>query len=141
MTIEVDLAPDESHEQLALKLDLWITDNPRKSPAGFVDGLAPQRLSAHIIQHAIPQHPNTPIPSQKQRNKLIETLKAWPLGKVKTVPIEKGEVVAGGVALDEVDPHSMRSTKCHGLYLCGEILDVAGPVGGYNLRPLSRPDS
>jgi predicted flavoprotein YhiN len=48
--------------------------------------------------------------------------------------LEKGEVVAGGVSLDEVDPHSMRSRVCRGLYLCGEVLDVAGPVGGYNLQ-------
>ena len=43
-------------------------------------------------------------------------------------------VVAGGVSLDEVDPQTMRSRKLRGLYLCGEILDIAGPVGGYNLQ-------
>jgi predicted flavoprotein YhiN len=50
------------------------------------------------------------------------------------VPLEKGEVVAGGVSLDEVDPKTMRSKCIKGLYLCGEILDIAGPVGGYNLQ-------
>jgi predicted flavoprotein YhiN len=61
-------------------------------------------------------------------------LKGWPLGTVRTVPLEKGEVVAGGVSLDEVDPKTMRSAKVEGLYLCGEVLDIAGPVGGYNLQ-------
>jgi predicted flavoprotein YhiN len=71
---------------------------------------------------------------QKERNRLVETLKAWRIGWVEHVPLEKGEVVAGGVSLDEVDPQSMRSLKTHGLYLCGEILDIAGPIGGYNLQ-------
>ena len=48
--------------------------------------------------------------------------------------LDKGEVVAGGIALDEVDPQMMRSLRCPGLFLCGEALDVAGPVGGYNLQ-------
>jgi predicted flavoprotein YhiN len=43
-------------------------------------------------------------------------------------------VTAGGVALDEVDPQSMASRRVQGLYLCGEVLDIAGPVGGYNLQ-------
>ena len=71
---------------------------------------------------------------KKARNRLASTLKAWPLGPVRAVPLEKGEVVAGGVTLDEVDPQTMRSRIDQGLYLCGEILDVAGPVGGYNLQ-------
>jgi predicted flavoprotein YhiN len=50
------------------------------------------------------------------------------------VPLEKGEVVAGGVSLSEVDPQTMASKLIQGLYLCGEVLDVAGPVGGYNLQ-------
>jgi len=43
-------------------------------------------------------------------------------------------VVAGGIALDEVDPQTMRSRLVDGLFLCGEVLDIAGPVGGYNLQ-------
>jgi len=56
------------------------------------------------------------------------------VGAVEHVPLEKGEVVAGGVELEEVDPRTMRSRIVPGLYLCGEILDIAGPVGGYNLQ-------
>jgi hypothetical protein len=38
------------------------------------------------------------------------------------------------VSLDEVNPHTMESRKVRGLFLCGEVLDIAGPVGGYNLQ-------
>jgi predicted flavoprotein YhiN len=80
--------------------------------------------------------PGTPMSQlQKwQRNKLIENLKAFQVGQVREVVLPKGEVVAGGVSLDEVDPHTMRSLKTNGLYLAGEVLDIAGPVGGYNLQ-------
>src|SRR5207245_9204274 len=72
--------------------------------------------------------------ARKTRNRLVEALKRWEIGEVRAVPLERGEVTAGGVALDEVDPASMASRKVDGLYLCGEILDIAGPVGGYNLQ-------
>ena len=70
----------------------------------------------------------------KSLNKLVSTIKGWPLGSVRHVPLERGEVVAGGVALDEVDPQTMQSKLIRGLWLCGEVLDIAGPVGGYNLQ-------
>ena len=56
------------------------------------------------------------------------------LDHVREVVFDKGEVVAGGISLDEVDPQTMASKTSPGLYLCGEVLDIAGPVGGYNLQ-------
>ena len=70
----------------------------------------------------------------KSLNKLVVTLKGWPLGEVRHIPLERGEVVAGGISLDEVDPQTMQSRLVRGLSLCGEVLDIAGPVGGYNLQ-------
>ena len=95
----------------------------------------PARLAAQIVAAAgmATQVPANQV-DRKSRNRLVETLKAWQLGEARHIPLEKGEVVAGGVSLDEVDPHTMRSKIVDGLYLCGEILDVAGPVGGYNLQ-------
>src|SRR5205807_3328090 len=71
---------------------------------------------------------------RKSRNLLVEALKRWQIGEARTVPLERGEVTAGGVSLDEVDPATMASRRVECLYLCGEILDIAGPVGGYNLQ-------
>ena len=71
---------------------------------------------------------------RKARNRLIENIKGLPLGRVRAVPLEKGEVVAGGVSLAEVDAKTMRSRIVPNLILCGEVLDIAGPVGGYNLQ-------
>jgi len=72
--------------------------------------------------------------TREERAAIVSLLKKWPLGKVVRVLLERGEVTAGGVALNEVHPHTMRSRRVKGLYLCGEVLDIAGPVGGYNLQ-------
>ena len=45
---------------------------------------------------------------------------------------KKAEVMGGGVALSEVDPRTMESRRHKGLFLCGEVLDAFGPIGGYN---------
>ena len=46
----------------------------------------------------------------------------------------KAEVTAGGVSLDEVDSRTMQSKRVAGLYFAGEILDLDGPIGGYNFQ-------
>src|SRR6185436_10411284 len=109
--------------------------HPRRLIASFLDDLLPARLVAKLVSDAgIPADVTGAHLRQKDRNRLVETLKGWTIGWVEHVPLEKGEVVAGGVALDEVDPQTMRSKIVRGLYLCGEMLDIAGPVGGYNLQ-------
>jgi predicted flavoprotein YhiN len=50
------------------------------------------------------------------------------------VPLARGEVAAGGVDLAAVDPHTMALRGWENLRVCGELLDLDGPVGGYNLQ-------
>jgi len=51
-----------------------------------------------------------------------------------TLGFKKAEVTAGGVALDEVDSRTMQSKLVKGLYFAGEILDLDGPIGGFNFQ-------
>lgn len=134
-TVEVDLLPDEPHDRLNQRLMEHLRQHPRRLIADFIEPLVPNRLVVPLLEAAgvEPATRAAHFP-QKDRNRLVNTLKAWNLGKVRHVPLERGEVVAGGVCLDEVDPQTMESRLIHGLYLCGEVLDIAGPVGGYNLQ-------
>lgn len=135
VTIEVDLVPDRSFEIVRDQVVTWLNQNSKRSVLSLVEAYVPKSLVSDLAC-AIPIT-NDLIANQmtaKARNRLVETLKGWTIGQVRTVPLEKGEVVAGGVALDEVDPKTMASMKAEGLFLCGEILDIAGPVGGYNLQ-------
>lgn len=133
--LEVDLCPDVSFESLAERIRQWAQAYPRRTIPSFVETIAPNRLVPALLDAAqiAPTTTGAYLP-RKEQNRLVSVLKGWTIGRVEHVPLEKGEVVAGGVALDEVDPHTMRSRCMQGLYLCGEILDIAGPVGGYNLQ-------
>jgi len=69
-----------------------------------------------------------------RRAELVERLCARPLRVTGTLGYEKAEVTAGGVALDEVDASTLESRRARGLYLCGEVLDVDGRLGGFNFQ-------
>ena len=67
-------------------------------------------------------------------NAIIESLKRKRLPVTETMGFKKAEVTAGGVALEEVDSSTMQSRLAEGLYFAGEILDLDGPIGGYNFQ-------
>ena len=72
--------------------------------------------------------------SREDRRRLIHGLVEWPLRVRETRGYNYAEVTAGGVDLAEIDPATMESRRCAGLYLVGEILDVDGRIGGFNFQ-------
>ncbi len=133
--LDVDLYPDQTFETLSQRFLDETHQHPHRSVANGLERDFPARVVELILNAAQAKGDmrNKDL-DKKTRNRLIESLKMLPLGAVRAVPLEKGEVVAGGVQLDEVDSKTMESTRVPGLFLCGEILDIAGPVGGYNLQ-------
>jgi predicted flavoprotein YhiN len=71
---------------------------------------------------------------KEARRALVAAITAFPLGAPGPVPLSRGEVAAGGLKLEAVDPHTMAVRGFDNLRVCGELLDVDGPVGGYNLQ-------
>ena len=135
VTLEVDHLPGESFEQVQRRFLTYKQQGPNRRISGVVESTFPIVLLEPILSQAkIDPYQTCQDTTSKQLNILAETLKSWKLGKVSRVPIEKGEVVAGGIDLNEVDPKTMRSRKAEHITVCGEVLDVAGPVGGYNLQ-------
>lgn len=131
----VDFLPDRSPEQVVQDVLERIQQAPGKLVRTWMAEWVPDRLTEIILSTAGIQISTVGAQcDRKSRNRLAELMKSWKIGTVRHVPLEKGEVVAGGVDLSEVDPQTMRSKLVSGLYLCGEVLDVAGPVGGYNLQ-------
>ena len=67
------------------------------------------------------------------------TLEVWfghnrlQFANLKPRPVKEAIVTIGGIATDEIDPHTMESNICPGLYFAGEVMDIDGPTGGYNL--------
>lgn len=135
LTLQIDLTPDRTPEQAMEWARATLAASPKRRVKSLVEGMVPESVVPWLFR-AVGVDPDVPAGQldRKARNRLVEGLKGWNLGRVRAIPLEKGEVVAGGVALGEVDPHTMESRKCKGLFLCGEILAVAGRVGGYNLQ-------
>ncbi|MBC8140789.1 MAG: aminoacetone oxidase family FAD-binding enzyme [Armatimonadetes bacterium] len=135
--VEADFLPDEPFEKVSERLLSHTKAYPRRAVTDFVDAIesVPSRFVRVLMDDAqVDVSTKGAYLQAKERNRLASTLKGWRLGRVRHVPLERGEVVAGGVSLGDVDAQTMRSSKLRGLYLCGEILDIAGPVGGYNLQ-------
>jgi predicted flavoprotein YhiN len=72
--------------------------------------------------------------SKADRAKLVEAVKHLRLPVTGTLGFKKAEVTAGGIKLDEVDSRTMQSKVMPGLYIAGEVLDLDGPIGGYNFQ-------
>ncbi len=101
------------------------------SPA--VGAELPHRLAEALIAAAAVD-PSLPLAQlgRIERLRLIETLVRGPLPWTGDEGYRKAEVTGGGVSLAEIDPHTMESRRHKGLFLCGEMLDAFGPIGGYN---------
>jgi hypothetical protein len=93
----------------------------------------PARLAEHLmIGIGIPDDRRTSSLKRSERLALIDALTGYPLPWSGNEGYKKAEVTGGGVALDEVDPKTLESKRVPGLYLCGEMLDAFGPIGGHN---------
>ncbi|HTL53622.1 MAG TPA: aminoacetone oxidase family FAD-binding enzyme [Planctomycetota bacterium] len=79
------------------------------------------------------EHPASRTPAAV-RDRFIRAIKDWRFTITGTRELEVGEVTDGGVALNEVDKQTMMSKKQPGLFFCGEILDLTGRCGGFNLQ-------
>jgi predicted Rossmann fold flavoprotein len=93
----------------------------------------PARLGDHLMAHAgIPSDRRTSSLKRSERLALVDALTAYPLPWSGNEGYKKAEVTGGGIALGEVDPKTLESKRVRGLYLCGEMLDAFGPIGGHN---------
>ncbi|HUE86052.1 MAG TPA: aminoacetone oxidase family FAD-binding enzyme [Vicinamibacterales bacterium] len=93
----------------------------------------PQRLAFQLMEEAgVPLERRTGELRRTERVALIDRLISYPLPWTGDEGFKKAEVTGGGVALEEVDPNTLESRTHRGLFLCGEMLDAFGPIGGHN---------
>jgi predicted Rossmann fold flavoprotein len=99
-------------------------------------GLIPTKLIASLLKEAAIADFDLPLSalSSKDRAKLVKLLFDWRFEVIDSKGFDDAQVTVGGVRLAEVDPSTLESKLIKGLYFCGEILDVDGLCGGYNLQ-------
>lgn len=134
LDIAIDLFPDETEDELRARIEGHIAAAPTKIFRNVIASVVPKSLAEVCVSEAtLPGEKRAAEVSKKDLARCVAWLKGIPL----TV-IQRGAgdefVTAGGVPLSEVDPSTMESKICPGLYFAGEILDVDGFTGGFNLQ-------
>ena len=103
--------------------------------AALVPELLPRRLAEVLVREAgLPPEQKASELSKPQRAALVAALKQLKIPVAGTRGFGKAEVTAGGIPLVEVDSSTMQSKIVPGLFLAGEVLDLDGPIGGYNFQ-------
>ena len=104
-----------------------------RTAIGALRAEMPERLAAALLVEArVASHRVLSELQREERLRLVDVLVRGPLPWTGDEGYKKAEVTGGGVSLAEIDPRTMESRRCAGLYLCGEVLDAFGPIGGYN---------
>ncbi len=107
--------------------------NGSSTAMGALRSEMPDRLAAVLLAAAGVDAARTLAELRRdERLRLIDILARGPLPWTGDEGYKKAEVTGGGVALSEVDPRTMESRRHKGLFICGEVLDAFGPIGGYN---------
>ncbi len=133
--ITLDLAPDFEHEHLEARIVELTNENPKKKLVNVLADFLPRRLAVVVCEFAGCDDETPAGQLKKQtRHKITQTIKALPLSVVRTRSIEEATVTRGGVSFNEINPKTMESKICPGLFFAGEVIDVDGPCGGYNLQ-------
>jgi len=133
--IQLSLKPALTPEQLDARLLRDFEKYARKQFKNSLADLLPQRLIAPVILlSGIP--PEMPVHqvTKKQRTALLAVLTCLQLTVAGKRPLREAIVTAGGVSVREINPATMESKLIKNLYLAGELLDVDGNTGGYNLQ-------
>lgn len=133
--VAIDLKPALTLDQLEARLQRDLDRYARRHFINSLDDLLPRKLIPVIVSlSGIEPHQESGQIKKQQRHHLAELLKSLPVTITATRPVAEAIVTAGGVDTKEVDPHTMESRLHRNLFFAGEILDVDGYTGGFNLQ-------
>lgn len=133
--ISVNLKPALTPEQVAARVLRDFDKYKRKSAKNALVDLLPNTLIPIVLDLAyIDEDKHIDSVTQVERRRLVETLRDFRMTITKTRPIEEAIVTAGGVSTKEINPKTMESKLIKGLYFAGEVVDVDGFTGGFNLQ-------
>jgi predicted Rossmann fold flavoprotein len=132
--LSANVVPPHTFESLDAHLVDKAQANPKATVASALRGKIPERLLQAVAEReGIAAVPVGSI-ARERRRRLVHALTDLPLPVITDRGFDYAEVTAGGVPLQQIDAATMASRCRTGLFLCGEILDVDGRIGGYNFQ-------
>jgi predicted Rossmann fold flavoprotein len=132
--MSLDVLPDQTEEEIFQKIVKTVKTDSKKSMKNILKGFLPERYLLFMLEQAEidPNMQGGTVSNEKIRV-FSKLCKSFTFRVNGTLPLEKAFVTGGGVSVKEIEPQTMASKKMNGLYFCGEILDIHGYTGGYNI--------
>ena len=134
-SIHIDLKPALSYEKLDERVRRDFSENSNKNFINALDSLLPKKL-VPVMVRLVGVKPQTKVNqiTREQRARLVNLLKDLTVTVNGFRPVEEAVVTRGGVSVKEIDPKTMQSKLCEGLFFAGEVIDVDAYTGGFNLQ-------
>jgi predicted Rossmann fold flavoprotein len=133
--ITIDMMPRYQIEQLDEQIISLCSEHPKKALAAVLSQWLPTSLMTNLCEQIYPSETILAGTLRKnQRKQLVRLLKQLPLSIVAARPIAEATVTRGGVSIAEVNPKTMESKLCPGLFFAGEVINADGQCGGFNLQ-------
>lgn len=135
LVLAIDLLPGVPEAAVTEWLREESLASGKKQLAVVLAQRMPRRLADVVLGAAgLPIERKATGLTKEERGRLVRAIKQWRVPVTGTLGFKKAEVTAGGVALDEVDSRTMQSKLVPNLFFAGEVLDLDGPIGGYNFQ-------
>ena len=135
LELSIDLKPALSDEKLEARLMRDFQEFSKLRLAEVVRKLLPQPLVEPVLDTAfLDGKKQVSQVSKEERLALVQAVKHFTIPLMGTRPLAEAIVTAGGVALKEIDPKTMKAKRIADLYFAGEVMDVDGYTGGFNLQ-------
>ncbi len=133
--IKIDLKPALDEQQLDTRILRDFDKNKNKHLINALDELLPKKLIPVIIEiSGIEPHKSVCEITREERRNLLSVIKGLTLNVKGFRPISEAIITSGGIKVSEINSSTMESKIVNGLYFAGEIIDVDGYTGGYNLQ-------
>ncbi len=135
LTAEIDMKPALDERALDARILSDFSQNPNKDFANSLGALLPSKMIDIIIEDSkIDPHKKVNAVTREERRRLVSSLKSLKIRLKRLRPIDEAIITSGGIAVKEISPKTMMSTKVRSLYFAGEVIDVDAYTGGYNLQ-------
>lgn len=135
LILSLDLLREYSKADITAMLRFRSARHPELTAADLLTGMVHNRLGRTVVRCAgVDQELPLSALSAAQIAQIAQTLKCFSLPVSGTMGMDCAQVTAGGIATDGFYSKTLESRLCSGLYACGEVLDIDGDCGGYNLH-------
>ena len=133
--VSINLKPALTSEQLSARILRDFHNNKKKFIRNSLVDLLPLKLIPIVLDLAyIDETKRVDLITQAERQRLVEIIQDFRLTVIKSRPIAEAIVTIGGVSVKEINPKTMESKLINGLYFAGEVVDIDGFTGGFNLQ-------